>query len=146
MRTIEIRTGALIICLISWLSAGIAAANDSLDTQLNQALVKAGFSGHIESTLLARLGRPLNGPLADLGRLLWFDMIGGLHSDNTCGGCHSPGNGFGDTQSIAFGIQNKNFVGRRRTGPGNRRRTPMVTNPPFSPPSCGMGGSSLRAA
>jgi cytochrome c peroxidase len=64
---------------------------------------------------------------------LWFDTVGGLHSDNTCGGCHSPGNGFGDSQSIAIGVQNNNIVGRNRTGPRNQRRTPSVANTAFYP-------------
>jgi cytochrome c peroxidase len=68
-----------------------------------------------------------------LGRLLWFDTAGGLHSDNTCGGCHSPGNGFGDSQSIAIGIQNNHIVGPRRSGPRNQRRTPTVANTAFYP-------------
>jgi cytochrome c peroxidase len=48
-------------------------------------------------------------------------------------GCHSPTNGFGDTQSIAIGIQNNNLVGPGRTGPRNQRRTPMVINNAFFP-------------
>src|SRR4029453_18557597 len=57
----------------------------------------------------------------------------GLHSDNTCGGCHSPSRGFGDTQSIAMGIQNNNLVGPNRSGPRNQRRTPTVANTAFYP-------------
>src|SRR5437016_5910036 len=129
----QIRTLVLLVSGIPWLPAKVAAANDSLDAQLNQALFKAGFSGHIESTLVTRLGRRIDGQLANLGRLLWFDVIGGLHSDNTCGGCHSPTNGFGDTQSIAIGIQNNNLVGPHRSGPRNQRRTPMVINTAFYP-------------
>jgi cytochrome c peroxidase len=65
--------------------------------------------------------------------LLWFDKAGGLHDDNTCGGCHSPSRAFGDTQSIAIGIQNNNVVGRGRHGPRNQRRTPFAANTPFYP-------------
>jgi cytochrome c peroxidase len=36
--------------------------------------------------------------LADLGRLLFFDTVGGSNNDNNCGGCHSPTNGLDDTQ------------------------------------------------
>jgi cytochrome c peroxidase len=114
----------------------IAKANDydeNLNRQLRRALRDAGFTGRIQSTLEQRLGRPLNPQLADLGRLLWFDVIGGLHSDNTCGGCHSPTNGMGDTQSIAIGIQNNNQVGRHRSGPRNQRRTPAAANTAFYP-------------
>jgi cytochrome c peroxidase len=79
------------------------------------------------------LGRPINAELANLGRLLFFDKIGGLHSDNACAGCHSPSAGFGDTQSIAIGIQNNNLVGQNRFGPRNQRRTPTVANSAFYP-------------
>jgi cytochrome c peroxidase len=100
---------------------------------VRQALRAAGFTGDIESTLAARLGHTINPALADLGRLIWFDKAGGLHDDNTCGGCHSPTNGFGDTQSIAIGVQNNNLVGPHRTGPRNQRRTPMAINTAFFP-------------
>jgi cytochrome c peroxidase len=86
----------------------------------------------VESTLEQRLGRRLDPQLADLGRLLWFDVAGGLHSDNTGGGCHSPTNGMGDTQSIAIGIQNNGVVGMGRTGPRNQRRTPAAVNTAFT--------------
>lgn len=46
--------------------------------------------------------------------------------------CHSPVNGFGDSQSIAIGIDN-NLVGPHREGPRNMRRTPMVLNTAFYP-------------
>jgi cytochrome c peroxidase len=81
-----------------------------LDQRLREVLREAGFTGCVEATLEQRLGRPLNPQLTRLGRLLWFDVVGGLHSDNTCGGCHSPTNGMGDTQSIAIGIQNNHLV------------------------------------
>ena len=87
------------------------ARETGVDRELKRLLRESGFTGKIESTLEQRLGRRLDPRLADLGRLLWFDVAGGLHSDNTCGGCHSPTNGMGDTQSIAIGIQN-NGVGR----------------------------------
>jgi cytochrome c peroxidase len=107
--------------------------NRQLNRQLRQTLRDARFTGRIESTLERRLGRQINPQLADLGRLLWFDVAGGLHNDNTCGGCHSPTNGMGDTQSIAIGIQNNNVVGPHRLGPRNQRRTPMVANTAFFP-------------
>jgi len=105
----------------------------NLDRRLSWVLRGAGFTGRVESTLERRLGRPLNPKLANLGRLLWFDVAGGLHDDNTCGGCHSPTQGMGDTQSIAIGIQNNNLVGPHRTGPRNQRRTPTVANTAFYP-------------
>jgi hypothetical protein len=85
----------------------------------------------MEQTLTKRLGRPVDRRLADLGRLLWFDTVTGLNDDNSCGGCHSPTNGFGDTQSIAIGIDNNGIVGPHRTGPRNQRRTPIVINNVF---------------
>jgi hypothetical protein len=63
---------------------------------------------------------------ANLGRLLWFDIIGGLNNDNTCGGCHSPTNGFGDTQPMAIGIDNSLIVGTHPIRLRNQRRTPLA--------------------
>ncbi len=114
-------------------AAGSGARADGLDQQLTTALRGAGFTGRVEKSLPHRLGRPINRPLGDLGRLLWFDKSGGLHSDNTCGGCHSPATGFGDSQSIAIGIQNNNLVGPHREGPRNQRRTPAAINVAFYP-------------
>jgi cytochrome c peroxidase len=105
----------------------------ALDRLLTARLHELGFTGRIESTLAERLGRPLDRRLADLGRLLWFDTITGLQGDNTCAGCHSPTHGFGDTQSIAIGIDNNGVVGPSRTGPRNMRRTPTVINTAFYP-------------
>lgn len=71
--------------------------------------------------------------LADVGRMLWFDPITGLNDDNACAGCHSPTNGFGDTQSIAIGIDNNGIVGVDRRGPRNQRRSPLMINTAFYP-------------
>jgi cytochrome c peroxidase len=109
------------------------AQDGGLNQQLASALKAAGFTGTIESQLQSRLGRPVDSTLADLGRQLFFDKIGGLHGDNSCAGCHAPQAGFGDTQSIAIGIQNDNFVGPHRFGPRNQRRTPMLVNDAFFP-------------
>jgi cytochrome c peroxidase len=133
---------AVLSCPGAW---GEARAGDELDAQLAAALAQAGFTGRIESTLEPRLGRPINRDLAGLGRLLWFDKITGLHSDNTCAGCHSPTNGFGDTQSIAIGVQNNNRVGPHRAGPRNQRRTPMVINNAFYPKLMWNGRFSSRS-
>jgi cytochrome c peroxidase len=122
--------GALLIVAAS--VNGLQGAG-GLDDELAAVLERAGFTGRVESTLEARLGRPIDGRLADLGRLLFFDKIGALHSDNSCAGCHSPTAGFGDTQSIAIGIQNNNIVGHNRSGPRNQRRTPTVVNAAFFP-------------
>ena len=105
----------------------------SLDQQLAEALARQGFTGRVESRLEQRLGRKLDNQLVDLGRLLFFDTVGGLNNDNNCSGCHSPTAGFGDTQSIAIGIDNNGIVGPDRAGPRNQRRTPMVINTAFFP-------------
>src|ERR1044072_8852532 len=107
--------------------------NDSLDQQLGAVLLGAGFSRRIESPPEARLGRRLDQKLAHVGRLLSFDTITGLNNDNTCAGCHSPTRGFGDTQSIAIGIDNNGIVGPDRAGPRTQRRTPTVANTAFYP-------------
>ena len=102
-------------------------------------LEQFGVTGHVEATLAARLGRAVNPELADLGRLLFFDRALGLHSDpdgsngNSCAGCHSPSAGFGDTQSIAIGVDNNSIIGPGRTGPRNQRRSPMLVNIAFVP-------------
>ena len=96
-------------------------------------LAHAGFTGRVESSLSARLGRPVDRDLADLGRLIYFDNIQGLHDDNSCAACHAPAFGFGDTGSIAIGTQNNNVVGPRRTGPRNQRKAPPVINSAFFP-------------
>jgi cytochrome c peroxidase len=105
----------------------------SLDDQLTAVLTDAGFTGRVEASLEARLGRRLDPRLANVGRLLWFDTLTGLNDDNTCAGCHSPTTGFADTQSIAIGIENNGIVGPDRTGPRNMRRAPSVVNTAFYP-------------
>src|SRR5581483_3541228 len=121
------------ICIAALAAIGADRGSRPIDRQLTARLEELGFTGNIQSTLEQRLGRKIDPQLADLGRLLWFDTIGGLNGDNTCGGCHSPTNGFGDTQSIAIGIDNNGIVGPHRTGPRNQRRTPMAINTPFFP-------------
>ncbi|MDH4131929.1 MAG: hypothetical protein OEV95_08995 [Gemmatimonadota bacterium] len=101
--------------------------------QLRGLLRAAGFTGRVGTTLEARLGRPVNRTLAEVGRMLFFDPLTGLNDDNTCGGCHSPTNGFGDVGSIAIGVQNNGIVGPDRRGPRNQRRTPMAINTAFFP-------------
>ena len=104
-----------------------------LDVALTGYLAQHGFTGRIASMLESRLGRRIDHQVADVGRMLWFDPIGGLNDDNTCAGCHSPTNGFGDTQPIAIGIENNGIVGPGRTGPRNQRRSPSVINTAFYP-------------
>jgi cytochrome c peroxidase len=138
------RRSAVVVMLVAMASVWLvstALAQDSgqplhgsqLDQQLEAVLGAAGFTGRVEATLETRLGRRVDHQLADLGRLLWFDTITGLANDNTCGGCHSPTAGFGDTQSIAIGIENNGIVGPNRAGPRNMRRTPMIINSAFFP-------------
>ena len=121
----------------SSLALVVQAADDdrgsSLDGRLARVLRQHDYTGRIESTLEDRLGRRIEADLANLGRLLWFDNVHSLHRDNTCAGCHSPTNGFGDTQSIAIGVDNNGLVGPNRTGPRNQRRSPMVVNTAFYP-------------
>ena len=120
-------------CVLTVTQKSARADHDSLDQELSARLTELGFTGRIETTLEQRLGRHLDQRRANLGRLLWFDTIGGLNNDNTCGGCHSPTNAFGDTQSIAIGIDNNGIVGPHRVGPRNQRRTPMAINTAFFP-------------
>ena len=127
-------------CLaLTWISSGsVQHAEESssvsqLDQELLAVLRNEGFTGDIELTLEKRIGHHIDNQLADVGRLLWFDTITGLNDDNTCAGCHSPTNGFGDTQSIAIGIQNNGLVGPDRDGPRNMRRAPMAANTAFFP-------------
>ncbi len=129
---------------IAFISAAVLSLGSTLwqqsitaDPQLNARLVtvlqQKHFSGAVQSSLRQRIGRDLSLDLANLGRLLWFDTITGLNNDNTCAGCHSPTNGFGDTQSIAIGIENNGIVGPDRKGRRNMRRTPMAANTAFFP-------------
>jgi cytochrome c peroxidase len=124
-----LKSGGLVLLA---LACRVANAQD-LDGQLAAILESAGFTGRVGSSIQARLGRSIDPKLANLGQLLFFDKIPSLHDDNACAGCHSPTNGFGDTQSIAIGIQNNNLVGPNRHGPRNQRRTPMVSNAAFFP-------------
>ena len=111
----------------------MALSGRKLNRELRRVLAEHGFTGRIESTLEDRLGRKLDPQLVEIRRLLWFDTITGLNNDNTCAGCHSPTAGFGDTQSIAIGIENNGIVGPDRTGPRNMRRSPMIINTAFYP-------------
>jgi len=113
--------------------SAMSRESGSLDVRLRNALRGSGFTGQVGLTLEARLGRPIDRELAELGRMLWFDPIMGLKDDNSCGGCHSPTNGFGDTQPIAIGIDNNGIVGPDRRGPRNQRRSPMAINTAFFP-------------
>jgi cytochrome c peroxidase len=110
-----------------------AGGDDTLDAQLSAALTQQGFTGRVGSSLEERLGRKLDNRLADLGRLAFHDSLLGLADDNSCAGCHAAPAGFGDTQSIAIGVDNNNVVGPDRAGPRNQRRAPSVINNAFFP-------------
>jgi cytochrome c peroxidase len=103
-----------------------------LNGELRHKLEQAGFTGDIERTFKKRLkeslDRPMDPKLAELGRLLWFDKLHSNGRDNTCGGCHSPTNGMGDSQPMAIGVQSNLVVGPHRAGPRNQRRSPTVVN------------------
>jgi cytochrome c peroxidase len=120
-------------CLWASLTPTSARGDSSLDQELRTTLASHGFTGRIESTVQARLGRPVNEKLAAPGHLLYFDAILGIKQDNACAACHSPTTGYADTQSIAVGIDSNGLVGPSRSGPRNRRRTPTSLNAAFYP-------------
>ena len=124
---------AVIISIYPWDSQANDDFTSRLDRTLSDVLHTAGFTGKVEATLEARLHRRMNPALADLGRHLFFDKILGLHSDNSCAGCHSPAFGFGDSQPMAIGVDNNDIVGPNRRGPRNQRRAPLVPNTIFYP-------------
>ena len=90
-------------------------------------------SGRVGFSVEQKLGRKIDNQLADLGRLAFHDRLLGLNDDNSCSGCHAAQFGFGDSQSIAIGVENNNVVGPTRTGPRNQRRTPIILNNVFFP-------------
>lgn len=122
------------IAVASATAFGASPSHDAETNALQKLLKQAGFTGKIEATLERKLGRPIDKNKAEVGRLIFFDKGLGLHKSNSCAGCHSPTAGFGDTQSIAIGIQSKNdLVGPDRSGPRNQRRTPTIANVAFYP-------------
>lgn len=138
------RVFVVFLAVCGFVASGVAAFHDDddrddrrdrreLNRELEKVLKQQHFTGRIDGSVEKRLGRKLNPQLADLGRLLFFDILTGLHDDNTCAGCHSPTNGFGDSQSIAIGVQNNSLVGPHRQGPRNQRRTPSIVNTAFYP-------------
>ena len=114
-------------------AAGRPPLDRNLDRALTRTLQQEGFTGTIESQLPQRLGRPVDAALADLGRLIFFDNIQGLHGDNSCAGCHGPNFGMGDSGSMAIGINNNGIIGHERVGPRNQRKTPVIVNTAFFP-------------
>jgi cytochrome c peroxidase len=124
---------SLVACGAVCVAATEPARADNLNAQLHTVLAQQGFTGRMQQSLAQRLGRPLDQRLANLGRLAFHDSLLGLHDDNACAGCHAAPAGFGDTQSIAIGIDNNAIVGPHRTGPRNQRRAPMLLNNAFYP-------------
>jgi len=130
MTSRQMKTTALLVLLMivagTLVTRGTKAKSNDLDDGLSAVLNRHGFTGRIGSSLEQRLGRKIDNQLADLGRNLFHDPIVGLNDDNSCSGCHSATAGFGDTQSMAIGVDNNFIVGPDRHGPRNQRRTPMA--------------------
>ena len=139
MNTRNCKLAVLVIALIFGglvFAARIGSARfnqNPLDQELSNSLGRNGFTGNIESTLERRLGRKVDNQLADLGRNLFHDTIVSLKGDQSCAACHAATAGFGDTKSIAIGIENNFIVGPDRAGTRNQRRTPMAVNTAFFP-------------
>src|SRR5918995_5604648 len=131
--TIAIMVLALIVVAMVTLAPKTQAGNNPLDDQLYAILNYHGFTGRVGLSVEPRLGRKIDQQLANLGRLAFHDTLLGLNNDNSCAGCHAASRGFGDSQSIAIGIDNNNIVGADRTGPRNQRRTPLILNNVFYP-------------
>ena len=128
---ILVLTGVGLIVLAPGASA--TRDDDALNEKLTTVLRQHGFTGRVGFRLEERLGRKIDNQLADLGRLAFHDSLLGLNDDNSCSGCHAAPLGFGDSQSIAIGVENNNVVGPDRTGPRNQRRAPMILNNVFYP-------------
>lgn len=105
----------------------------AVDAELRGELTERAFTGRIEETLEARLGRPIDAELAEIGRLLFFDPILSLTGDNSCSGCHGPNVSFNGSQPIEIGVGNNGVVGPGRLGPHNQRRAPSLINAAFLP-------------
>lgn len=136
----NIRQCKFLILLLSLIAGAMVtltpstSANSSdtvLNEQLSAVLNQHSFTGRVGLSLEKRLGRKIDNQLADLGRLAFHDSLLGLNNDNSCSGCHAAPLGFGDSQSIAIGVENNNIVGPDRTGPRNQRRAPLVLNNVF---------------
>ena len=138
----SIRQCKVTVALLALIAVGVvvltpgafaSSGDDSLDEQLSAVLSQHGFTGRVGSSLERKLGRKIDNQLAGLGRLAFHDSLLGLNDDNSCAGCHAAPLGFGDSQSIAIGVENNNIVGPDRTGPRNQRRAPIVLNNVFFP-------------
>ena len=134
---LRLKLGVLLVVLFacSWtaLAPRRVHSDSSLDQELRTVLADNGFTGSIESTLEARLGRPINQKLAAAGHMLYYDPILAIKQDNGCAGCHSPTTGYADTKSIAIGIDSNGLVGPGRAGPRIKRRALSAINIAFYP-------------
>lgn len=138
----SIKQCKLTIALLALIAVGVvvltpgtkaSSGDDTLNEQLSAVLKQHQFTGRVGLSLEQRLGRRIDNQLADLGRLAFHDTLLGLNDDNSCAGCHAAPLGFGDSQSIAIGVENNNIVGPDRTGPRNQRRAPLILNNVFFP-------------
>ena len=109
----------------------VASGDGGLDKDLEKVLKKHGFTGDVERALSERLGRPLDPALIELGGFLFFDPIMSLRNDNGCAGSHTTAFGFGDPQSVAYGVANDGIVGPNRDDTRNERKTPISTDTAF---------------
>lgn len=132
-QTIVFLTFMSVVVVVLAPGASATSTDEALNEQLSAVLSYHGFTGRVGFSLERRLGRKIDNQLADLGRLAFHDSLLGLNDDNSCSGCHSAPLGFGDSQSIAIGVENNNVVGPDRTGPRNQRRAPLILNNVFYP-------------
>ena len=129
-------TAAVACAAAVWLGHAHAAGNTAsdLDQLLTAVLKRAGFTGthRVVAAERASAGPWTRGwPTSD-----------GSSSSTPWSPCTTTTaaraatrrpRAFGDSQSIAIGIQNNEVVGRHRVGPRNQRRTPTVVNTAFYP-------------
>ena len=105
-RWLAVLFAGVLACLLAACGSGdgpVAAAPppEQLDAALSATLVQHQFTGTVEQQLETRLGRKLDPKLFVLGGQLFFDRIASLHNDNACAGCHTPADGYGDSQRRA---------------------------------------------
>ena len=135
---LAVMLAGVVACMLAACGSGeqaVAAAPPpgQLDAALSATLAQQQFTGAVEQQLEARLGRKLDPRLFVLGGQLFFDRVASLHNDNACAGCHTPSDGYGDSQSISIGVQSNLLVGPNRLGPRNMRRAPSISNSAFYP-------------
>src|SRR3989442_15503637 len=82
--------GAAAAAAMSYAADDREADKVGIDRRLAAALVRAGFTGRIESRLQARLGRPIDPGGAHAGHLVLFHKIRRPPGDNSRPRRHSP--------------------------------------------------------